>query len=143
LPVQAPSAQDGSLQLPPAQLNTHVAPASHVALGQTEPPLTHVKLQLEPSWHVTARPAQLPESLQEKSQVLPAPHVATPLQMLPPPSHSKSQSAPGWHTTSAHLPEPWQSKAQTEAALHTVPLQLLPPPEQSNAQVAPVSQTTS
>lgn len=95
LPVQAPLAQVGALQLPPLQSNVQAEPASHVALGQTEPPLVHEKLQVEPAWQVTNRPAQLPDVLHSKSQLLPAPHVAFPLQMLPPPLQLKSQSAPG------------------------------------------------
>src|SRR5689334_9331224 len=43
LPLQAPLAQVGALQLPPLQSNVQVEPASQVALGQTEPPLVHEK----------------------------------------------------------------------------------------------------
>ena len=96
LPVQSSSlSHSGELQLPWAQSKTHLAPASHLALGQTEPPLVQVKLQIESFWQTTARLAQLPDWLQLKSQVLPAPQVAVPLQVLPPPLHEKSHSAPG------------------------------------------------
>jgi hypothetical protein len=69
LPVQAPLAHIGALQLPSRQSNWQVEPSSQVAFGQTEPPLVHEKSQVEPAWHVTSRPAQLPDELQLKLQV--------------------------------------------------------------------------
>jgi hypothetical protein len=47
--VHAPLAHVGALQLPPAQSNVQVEPASQVAFGQTEPPLVHEKSQTEPA----------------------------------------------------------------------------------------------
>ena len=81
--------------MPPTQSNLHAAPASQVAFGQTEPPSLHEKAQVEPAWQVTSRPAQLPDELQLKPHVWPAPHVACPLHTLPPPSQVKSHLAPG------------------------------------------------
>jgi hypothetical protein len=130
------------LQLPPTQLNWHVAPSSQIAFGQIDPPSVHEKAHVEPAWHVTSKPAQLPDESQLKSQVWPAPQVARPLQTLPPPSQMKSHLAPGWHVTSLQLPAAWQANAQTAPDLQTLPLQLLPPPEQSMAQIEPLSHTT-
>lgn len=95
MPLQAPFAQVGALQSPPAQSNWQVAPSSQLALGQTEPPPAQENLQVESFWQVTARSRQLPDELHSKLQVLPTPQVACPLQTLPPALQMKSQSAPG------------------------------------------------
>jgi hypothetical protein len=94
--VHAPLAQVGALQLPLLlQLKAQSEPVSHVAFGHCEPPPTQLNTQVELASHLTARPAQLPELLHSKTQVMPSLQVALPAQVLPPSLQLKSHSAPG------------------------------------------------
>jgi len=96
------------------------------------------KLQFEPLRQLTCSSLQsLP--LQSKLQVLPAPQLALPLQVLAALLQRKLHVAPSSQATSRQLPLR-QSKLQLEPVLHTVPSQL--PEAQFSAHDAWLSQTT-